>query len=57
VSFGGRLSQQPAQAPPELRPAIEWPGQLRVHFHDLAAEDVAAIIRQQDGSALPPRED
>ena len=40
--------QRVVQAPREPRPAIERPIEQHVHFHGLTAEDVAAIIRQQD---------
>jgi len=40
---------RPVQAPRQQRPAIERGGQLHLHFHGVAPEDVAAIIeRQQD---------
>jgi uncharacterized iron-regulated membrane protein len=39
---------RPAQAlPAPRRQAIEAPRQLHLHFHGVGAEDVAAIIRQQ----------
>jgi hypothetical protein len=38
---------QAVQARTEPRRAIEWGGQLHLHFHGVDAEDVAAIIRRQ----------
>jgi hypothetical protein len=40
-----------AQALPQARPAIVWPPDIRLHLHGVTAEDVAAIIRQQQLAA------
>jgi hypothetical protein len=44
------LPQRAAQPlPPPPRPAIERPGELHLHLHGVTAEDVATILRHQEG--------
>ena len=43
----GAPAPRAIQAPREPRPALERGGQLHLHFHGVAPEDVAAIIRSQ----------
>ena len=45
-----------AQPLPEPRPVIERPA-VHLHFHGVSAEDVAAIIRQQQPAAQPAIEE
>ena len=43
------LPQRAAQPlPPPPRPTIERPGELHLHLHGVTAEDIAAILRQQE---------
>jgi hypothetical protein len=42
-----RAQARIVQARTEPRRALEPPRQLHIHFHGLAAEDVATVIRQQ----------
>jgi hypothetical protein len=46
-----------AQPLPEPRPAIERAGDIHMHLHGVSAEDVAAIIRQQQPAARPAIEE
>jgi hypothetical protein len=48
---------RPSALPSEPRRAIERGGHLHLHFHGVDAADVAAIIRQQRGSARPLNRD
>ena len=43
----GAPAPRAVQAPQDPRPALERGGQLHLHFHGVAPEDVAAIIRSQ----------
>jgi hypothetical protein len=45
---------QPLSAP---RPAIERTPDIHLHLHGVSAEDVAAIIRQQQPAARPAIEE
>jgi hypothetical protein len=45
-----------AQPLPKPRPVIERPA-VHLHFHGVNAEDVAAIIRQQQPAAQPAIEE
>jgi hypothetical protein len=41
----------PSQAlPAPQRPAIEAPAEVHFHFHGVTAGDVAAILRQHEGT-------
>jgi hypothetical protein len=46
-----------AQPLPEPRPAIERAPEVHLHLHGVSAEDVAAIIRQQQPAAQPAIEE
>ena len=46
-----------AQPLPQPRPAIDRAPDIHLHLHGLAAEDVAAIIREQQPAARPAIEE
>ena len=46
-----------AQPLPAPQPAIERAPDIHLHLHGVAAEDVAAIIRQQQPAARPAIEE